>query len=165
MMKLDATVPANLQGFVAGVAADLEFGHQRLKAMLEGLTPEQLEKTPTGLANSIATLVVHIAGTEISFGYRLRGEKVPDELVRTYMLGPHENLNVATGETVESLREKLTQGRTILLETLAQQNNANLDDELPLGGDRTATRRWFLSLLPYHQATHIGQIQMIKKLI
>lgn len=165
-MKMEVVVPAGLDGFMAGIASDLEFGRQQLVRHLTGLTTEQLEAVPPGLTNSIATLVVHICATEVAFAYRLKGEQVPDELKPTYLLGQQQDrLPVAQGESVESLMEKMRQSRAILLETLAALQGADLDEELPVGPDRTATRRWFLALLPYHQAWHLGHLFMMKKLI
>lgn len=163
---MDVAVPAGLNGFVAGVVGALDFGKMQLERHLKGLTPEQLEAVPPGLTNSIATLVVHMCWTEIYFAHSLKGQQVPDELKPIYFVGEQQDrLPVATGQTVESLAEKMVQSRAMLLETLVGLKDADMEEELPFGKDRKATRRWYLSLLPYHQTSHIGQLQMVKKLV
>ncbi len=165
-MKLDTAVPAGLDGFMAGVVSDLAFGTQQLKRHLNGLTPEQLIVVPIGLSNSIATIAVHVAGAEVHFAHGLAGKKVPDELRAAFFMDRAENGDLQTilGESVESLVDKLDRARAMLLETLISIQHTDLDEELPFGKD-TATRRFYLSLLPYHLASHTGQIQMVKKLI
>ena len=82
------------------------------------------------------------------------------------MTGPHgDHLPVPVGETVESPRAKMEESRGMLLATLATMVDADPEEELAWGNDRTATRRWILSLLPGHQSAHVGHLQMVKKLI
>jgi len=165
-MMLDVAIPAGMQGFMAGIAANLDLGRQQLLRHLQGLTPEQLDAVPQGLTNSIATLVVHVCATEVHFAFSLRGLQVPDGLKPMYLIGQHDGrLPVPAGETVESLTETLSASRALLVETLVALGDADLEEALPFGPERTATRRWFLSLLPYHQTSHTGQLQMVKKLV
>lgn len=163
-MLLDVSVPANVDGFVAGVAAALDFGAQRVRANIAGLTPEQLLAKPAGFSNAIATLVVHLCGAEVSFAHRLMGKTVPDELKATYLLDqPYNPLPTPAGETVESLTAKMEQARSILMEALSKVTAADLERKFPFGPEREGTGRWMLALLPNHQAQHLGHIQMIKK--
>lgn len=119
-----------------------------------------------GFANSIATLVLHIYGTEAGIAHRLAGETMSDELKAEFLLNlPQRPLPAATGETAESLLAKLNKGRSILMERLGQITEADLDRELPLGLERTATVRWLLTLLSAHQSIHAGQILLLKKLV
>ena len=165
-MKMDATIPENLHGFVAGIAASLDFGQTTMKRVIADLTPDQLNKVPAGLANNIATIVVHVCASEVSFAHRLKGVPVPDDLARKYLTGPHgDHLPVPVGETAESLKAKMEESRGMLLATLATMVDTDPEEELSWGKDRTATRRWILSLLPGHQSAHVGQMQMVKKLI
>lgn len=166
-MTLDVTVPAGLEGFVAGIAGALDFGSTRVKAVYAGLTPDQLTYVPPGLGNSIATLVVHVAATEVSFAHRLRGETVPDELKVEYLIGQGQNnmLPVASGETPETLTAKLEKARSIVLGALAGVTAADMDKTHEISGGRVITGRWMLSLLPNHQSQHLGQMQLIKRLL
>lgn len=53
--------------------ADLRRGHGRTLESIAGLGPEQLAQVPPGLANSIATLVVHVAAVELRMAHRMAG--------------------------------------------------------------------------------------------
>ncbi|HEY3365590.1 MAG TPA: DinB family protein [Symbiobacteriaceae bacterium] len=166
-MRIDLVIPPDLTGHVAGTVGPLEFGRQRLKATLEGLTPEQLSQVPTGLANSIATIAVHICATEANMAYRLMAQPLPDDLKAEFLLnkGGTGLLPEATGETVESLTAKMDRSREMLIQVLGRISDGELDRELEFTGGRHPTVRWALALLPNHQAQHLGQIQMIKKLL
>lgn len=165
-MKLDVAVPSGLDPYVSGILTPLDFGRKRLQSLIEGLTPEQLAATAPGFANSIATLAVHIAGYEFVCAHRIAGTPVPDELKVAFLLDrPMNPLPVAEGETAESLVKRLEQSHSYLLEHLATVTGADLDRECAMGPERTATVRWVLGLLSYHQNEHLGQIILLKKLV
>lgn len=165
-MKMDVTPPAGLDGFVAGIASSLEFGRDPLKRVLQELTPEQLVAVPSGLTNSIATLVVHICAVELSIAHRLQNESVSDTLKAEYLLNlPQSPLPAVTGETVESLFAKMDQSRAALAAAMSRLTAADLDREFHYSSERSATFRFLLALLPHHQGLHLGHIQYIKKLI
>ena len=152
-----------LHPFVAGVASSLDFGHRWLQGVIKELRPEQLAAQPAGFHNSIATLVVHIAGSEIYYAHRLMKADVPDGLKHEYLLDkPLSPLPVAIGETSESLMAKLTTAREILLAAVAKVSEADLAREVSYGPDQQGIR-WVLSLLPNHQAIHLGQILLVRQ--
>lgn len=163
-MKLDVAVPAGLDPFVAGAVLPLEFGYLRVQKLIEGLTPEQLAATAPGFANSIASLVVHVAGYEITCAHRITGTAVPEAFKPVYLMD-RPAVAVAEGETVESLTTKMAEARAYLLKTLAGVKAADLDREFAMGPERTGTVRWVLGLLSYHQNEHLGQIILLKKLV
>ncbi|MGE5673193.1 MAG: DinB family protein [Mycobacterium leprae] len=164
-MRMDVSVPADLHPFVAGVAASLDFGFTRMKAAIADLTPEQLAKKPEAFHNAIATLVFHVAGSEISFAHRIIGAEVPADLKAEYMLDvPHaQGLPAPASATAESLTAQLTKAHQLLLANLARVTEADLAREIPFGPDRQVTLRWMLALLPNHAAQHMGHIQLIKQ--
>jgi hypothetical protein len=165
-MKMDVTVPTGLDPYIAGIVTPLEFGRASLKRVITGLTPEQLAATAPGFANSIATLVLHVAGYEIVCAHRILGTPVPDELEPEFLLDrPQNPIPVAEGETVESLTAKMDKSRAYLMDALAKVTPADLDREVPLGPDRAATVRWVLGLIPHHQSDHAGQVLLLKKLV
>lgn len=164
-MRLDIDLTPGTEGMAAGIATTLAFGQQRLKATMKDLSPEALATVPSGLSNSIATLIVHVAGVEANMAHRLMGQTTPEELRAEYLLNlPQSPLPVAMGETVESLTEKMDRARSLLGRALAGLKDSDADREIPLSGERVATVRWLLALLPVHQALHLGHIQFIKKL-
>ncbi len=165
-MKLDLTIPTQLHPYIAGVVTPMEFGRAALKRNLQGLTPEQLSATAPGFANSVATLAVHVAGYEIVCAHRILGTPMPDQLKAEFLRDQPQNpIPVATGETVESLTEKLDRSRAYLMNVLAALTPDDLDRTFEMGAERTATVRWLLGLIPYHQDEHLGQILLLKKLV
>jgi hypothetical protein len=165
-MKLDLIIPTDLHPYVAGIVTAMEFGRAALKRTLQGLTPEQLAATAPGFANSIATLVVHLAGYEIVCAHRILGTPMPDELKPEFLRDrPQNPIPVAIGETVETLIDKLDRSRAYLVKILATVTPDDLEREFQMGPERTATVRWLLGLIPYHQDEHLGQMLLLKKLV
>lgn len=161
-MRADVSVPADLSPFVAGVAASLDYGFRRLKKLVGELTPEQLAKEPAGFQNSIATLVVHIGAAEIHYAHHLSGIEVPADLEREYLMHQYSPLPAATGETAESLTAKMVKAREMLLKAIARMTEADLAREADFGPDHEGVR-FVLSLLPNHQAMHLGQILLLRR--
>lgn len=148
----------------------LEFGTRSLTGAIQGLSPEQLAQVPPGLGNSIATLVLHVAAVEVSIAHAITGREVPAELKPDFLLdqphGPGSPLPQApAGETAESLLQKLSRARGILTEAVGQLTEADLRRELPFFGKSMQPISFFLNLLPFHLASHYGQIQLIKRLL
>lgn len=170
MPKLDASLPTGVDPRVAVWCVGLDSGQTRMLALLKELGPDQLAKVPAGLSNSIATLLVHVAATEVRMAYRVMGRQVPADvpadLQAEYLIDQPQNpLPQPRGETAESLTAKAEKARRILKEALAGLGEADLERELHLGPDRSATVRWALSLLPTHQTQHFGHMQMIRKMV
>jgi uncharacterized damage-inducible protein DinB len=152
-------------GYVAGILGAMDFGFDRMKANLEGLSPEQLTKVPTGLKNSIAGLVLHAYGTEVGMAHRLSGQSVPDDVKSAYLLNQPQNpLPQPQGETIESLIGKMEKARGLLKAAVEKLTDADLDKEWEAANGRKMSYRFMLNLLPQHQGQHFGQIQMIKQL-
>lgn len=152
--------------YIAGVFDALEFGVARVKKILEGMTPEQLNTVPPGLKNSIAALVLHTYGVEANFAHRLAGKPTPDDMKIQYLLDQPQNpLPQPQGETAESLTAKIEQARALLQESFSQlaEEDLNADWEAPNG--RKVPYKYLVSLLPQHQGQHYGHIQYIKQLI
>lgn len=152
-------------GFAAGIAAALDFGFARVKGFVKDLTPAQLEAVPAGYSNSIATLIIHTYGLEGRLSYSLRGQQVPEAVAAELLLNlPRtQTLPEVKGETAESLLAKMEKAHGLLLATLAELTEADLDREMPMGPDRKVQARYMLSLLPQHQGQHYGHMQYIKK--
>lgn len=152
------------EGFDPAVApylSMLEFGRGRLLNNIKAMSPEQLAQKPEGFKNSIATLVVHLAATEVSFAHRIMGQPVPEELLAEFP--PHKEalLPEITGETVDGLKAKLDKSWAILLGAVEGLKAADLNREIQMGPERSATVAWLLNLLPVHLMLHTGHIQMI----
>jgi uncharacterized damage-inducible protein DinB len=163
---MDLTVTPGLHPVVAHILAGVDFGRTRLSGTIKDLSPEQLIQAPVGFPNSIATLVVHIASTEVRLAHSLNGEPLPDDLAEEFLRNQPQNpLPQAKGETIESLQAKLTKSRSILLGALSRLSDPDLTREIVFNPDRSVTVRWILVLLTNHQMLHLGHIQMIRKLV
>jgi uncharacterized damage-inducible protein DinB len=165
-MKFSLPVHPTYHPYLASVAASVEFAKVRATRFIQGLSQAQLDATPAPFPNSIATLVLHIAATNVHFAHSLRGAQVPAALQAEFKLDqPQSPLPTATGETVESLTEKLERSTALLVETLGQINDPQLDAEIPFGGENTATNAFLYGVVTLHGHQHIGQIQMLRRLV
>lgn len=163
MPTLDVTRFEGFDPVVAAYLSALDMGRARLTAALQKMTTEQLTAKAAGFKNTVATLVVHIAATEVTFAYRILGQAVPEALLAEFPPHKEELLPEITGETVESLVAKLDKSRGLLLESVKGLTAADLRREIAIGKERTATIEWLLALLPTHQALHHGHIGMIRQ--
>ncbi len=169
MPKMDIQVPAGMGGCVALACAALDSGQARLLGLVQDLSPEQLEKVPAGLSNSLATLVVHVAATEVRMAHRLAGRPandIPGDVRAEYLMDvPQNPLPQPRGETAATLRAKAEKARGMLRDALAGLGDADLEREIVMGPERSGTVRWVLTILPSHQMQHFGQMQMIRKFV
>lgn len=161
-------MPMDMTGFdpvVRATAELLTFGRERLFTTVEGLTEAQLHAVPAGLTNSIATLLLHLGGTEVGFAHLILGQTLSDELKSAYKRNvPQKPLPAAEGETLDSLKAKLAQSLGYMEQAMRSLTAADLDREIALG-TRTLTVRELLKLAGNHQSQHLGQIQIIKQLV
>lgn len=148
----------------------LAFGLRILKGAIRDLTPEQLAFVPPGLANSIATLVLHVAATELVVVEQFTGRPVSEDLRRAVLLDRYTPAPGAPippadpGETAESLTGKLERARAELQALLEQLTPADLERTFPFRpGGRPQPLTFFLHLLPFHLASHYGHIAIIKR--
>ncbi len=169
MPKMDAPPPSGLDTAIAVRCVGLDAGQARLLDLLSELGPERLARVPAGLHNSLAALALHVAATEVRMAYRLTGRQpgdIPAPLRAAYLMdGPQSPLPQPQGETAATLRAKAEQARGLLREALASLREADLEREVVMGPERTATVRWMLTLLPSHQLQHFGQMQIIRQLV
>lgn len=148
---------------IAGFWYAYVFGRSRFTRLLEGLSPEELAFRPEGFHNSLAALVVHVAGAEVHFAHRILEKEIPAELKAEFLLDqPQSPLPQPAGETVESLVAKLQRTEGMIREALLTLKAEDLDREQDPGG-QAFTIRWLLSLVTYHATNHFGQLQMIKQ--
>jgi len=155
---------------VRACSEQLEFGIRSVSRSVRDLTPEQLAFVPPGFGNSIAALLLHIGATEASVASLLAGREVPADVRQAVLLDryqPAVGSPIAAadpGETTESLLAKLQRARAELVTALEELTEADLDRTLPFG-DKPMPVPFFLNLLPFHIASHYGQIQIIKRFL
>lgn len=165
-MTVDLNKYPDLHPAASQVLGELEFGRGLIKNVMNDLKPEQLVAKPAGFTNDIATLLLHIPAIEIRFSHLIQGKELPADLAAAFRLDqPQSPLPQATGETIDSLREKLDLGLSYVRQTLQTLKDEDFDRMVEAGGGRSYSVRWMVGLLPMHQSQHFGQIQMILKLI
>ena len=148
----------------------LAFGLRTIQGAIRDLTPEQLAFVPPGLANSIATLAVHMAAVEVYVGEIMAGRRAPDGLrsavlLHRYTPEPGQPLAAADpGETVDSLSEKLDRARAFLLGVLGGLTPDDLERTVTAAARPTRVS-FFMGMLPFHMASHHGQIMIIKRFL
>jgi len=163
MPTMDLNRHEGLHPVAAFVLSTLELGRGNLLRQIQELTPDQLAAKPEGFKNSIATLLVHIAATEVNFCHRIIGKPVPEELKVEFLLDqPHSPLPAPVGATVENLTARLEKSLNFLRETLQGLTEIDLTRVIPFGPDRGGTVQWMLALLAGHQAQHVGHIQLLR---
>lgn len=161
MLAMNMNVFPDLHPAASASLGALDFGRERLLQAIQDLTPEQLAAKPDKFPNSIATLIVHLGASEVAFSHMIMGSKIPDNLVKEYLIDKRSNvLPEPEGETVASLTAKLEKSRALVQQAFASLSDADFDREVPLGQAK-ATVRWLVGVTPLHQHQHLGHIQML----
>jgi uncharacterized damage-inducible protein DinB len=152
-----------LRGFPSEVGRwlwALEDVRQRLKADVAGLPPHALDWLPQFAANSIGTLLYHIAATEIDWLYEVLPD-VPPAAVTALL--PHQyhtpggQLTPVTGVPLSEHIDRLDRTRAHLLDRFRA---------IPVGDFRRirehtafeVSPEWVLYHLIEHESLHRGQI-------
>lgn len=161
MPLFDVTKTPGIDPVVGAYLSTLDFGRPNLIKAIKNLTPEQLEQKPAKFKNSIATLVVHIAATEVSFAHRIMGQKMSDELKAEFPPHTEELLPEIKGLTADDLVAKLEKSRAILMEVLKGLTAEDLRREIVANPERSMTVEFYVALLPIHFMSHAGHIQML----
>jgi uncharacterized damage-inducible protein DinB len=164
MPLMDVPVVPNMNPAAAQTWSVLDFGRQSLLKLIEGLTEEQLFQVPAGFRNSIATLLCHIAASELSFAHVLTGSQISDEQKAAYFMGRNDGLLIEPkGETQESLLAKLDTARAAMKEALLQIAPEDLEKTFGRPDGMEATMRWYLAVIGFHASWHMGHMQMVKQ--
>lgn len=143
----------------------VEQAQQWLIWLIQGCEREKLEyRGPAGDRNSIATLVLHIAGCNLHWVYRMFQEQpVPSDLQRRFVLhdgeGPMPEISGLTAaEHIERHRESVRHVKQYLLTLSAP----DLDRKVTLGPDLEGTFRWGIWHLAEHSMLHQGHIRWLR---
>ena len=159
-----------LEGYAPEVARAL-WGmvdtRRRTLRTLEGVSDEVLDWSPPyDAANSIGTLLYHLADVEASWLFRetLEVEPWPDEVATLF---PHVDrddagvLTVVAGLPMTAHLDRLADVRSMLLESLREMTAA--DYRRPREPEAyDVTPEWVLHHLMQHEAEHRGQIGEVR---
>ncbi|HYF77146.1 MAG TPA: DinB family protein [Symbiobacteriaceae bacterium] len=162
---MDFQAVPNMNPTVVGIWHVLEFGKLGTANAIKDLTDEQLFAVPAGFRNSIATIIIHVAATEVGLAHTLAGQELPADLRSAYYMGRTDDglLIEPKGETKESLLAKFDQARALLKEALLKLTDADLDRTLTRANGTQVPMRQLLGLYAAHPALHLGHIQYVKQ--
>jgi uncharacterized damage-inducible protein DinB len=147
--------------------AALEESRQRTREKLADLPDAAVDWTPPGWANSIGSLLYHIALIEVDWLYsEILVQDFPEEVLALF---PHDvrtedgNLTVVTGVTLAEHWQRLDQVRSIFLEEMRAINAEDFGRvrELP---PYDVTPTWVIHHLIQHEAEHRGEMGMVRTL-
>lgn len=144
----------------------VEDGFRRLRNLVKGMSAEELEYLGAGgNRNSTATLLLHLALTDLEYLHCIRGEPIPADLAARF--GPYHtgegHLPPVTGRSVEELLAQYAE--VIELGRAYMADLTDADSERPVKVEwwsQPATVRFVLWHMAGHSMFHQGQIQRLR---
>ena len=137
----------------------------RLLRVIEDLTDDVIDYSPDveGI-ETIGTLLLHIAGVEWSYIFEDIGEEEMDyEKWKHAFALREENLPQLTKQSLQFYIDRLTEVRSEVFTRLRNLDDSNLHKLVGVGGAEVSIE-WILFHLLEHEAMHIGQISILKRL-
>ncbi|MFN2198649.1 MAG: DinB family protein [Anaerolineales bacterium] len=146
----------------------LEDCRSRTLANLNGLSQAALDWRPRPGANSIASLLYHIAAIEASYVFEdlLQNQPFPPELDRVLLYDVRTadgSLAQPEGESLESHLNRLAVCRHLLLEAYRSMSLADFRQPRHLPA-YIISAEWILHHLMQHEGEHRGQIESLRDL-
>lgn len=166
-IQLDARSAAFTEPQLALLFGQIENAQRFLGWLTGRCSQAELEyKGPLGDRNSIATLILHLAGTNLNWVYKLmQGRPVPEELRERFIFhegdGPMpEVVGLSADELLSRHRESVEHDQGYLM-TLT---DTDLERTVSLGEDPEieATFRWGLWHIAEHSMLHQGHIRWLR---
>ncbi|MFW9787587.1 MAG: DinB family protein [Candidatus Thorarchaeota archaeon] len=144
--------------------AMLERTRGRLVRRVETLSKETLDFSPDRKSvESIGTLLIHIAAIEYSWILEdIAGKEMEYEKWK-YAFSLRENIDQITGESVEFYLSRLKEVREEVFDFLKTLSDENLDSIIDVDSEKVSIE-WILFHLIEHEAMHIGQISVLRRL-
>ncbi|MEO5685445.1 MAG: DinB family protein [Chitinophagaceae bacterium] len=160
----------DLPGFtpqIGRLVSMLNYVRHTTFSTIEGLTVRELDYLCNPEDNSIGSLLLHIAATELSYqSVTFHNRALSSEEKRAweaaFTLGDKASIEIA-GQDLNYYLSRLTQVRTITLEQLALRDDKWLAQQTAFGNDYQVNNyfKWFHVLS--HELNHRGQIRMLKR--
>lgn len=144
----------------------VEDGFRRLGNLVKGMTAVELEYLGAGgNRNSTATLLNHLALTDLEYLHCIKGEPVPAVLAARF--GPYHdaegNLPPVTGRSVEELLAQYAEVIDLGRSYLATLEDAEAERRVNVAWwSQPATVRFVLWHMAGHSMLHQGQIQRLR---
>lgn len=130
--------------------------HKRLRAVIDGLSAEELDRVPAGGANSIAVLVTHTCGSEGAWLHRATGREIPRERAKEF-----EVRNAAAKDLLAAVDRA-----DLAVSGLVQSAvSAGLDTVRENPGGKPLTAMFCLLHAAAHTAEHVGHAEVARQVI
>lgn len=147
--------------------AALEECRQRTREKFAALPEDLVDWTPTGWANSIGSLLYHIALIEVDWLYcEILVRDFPAEVVALFpydVRDPDGRLTVVTGLGLTEHWQRLDQVRSIFLEEMHAIDAAEFRRVRALP-PYDVTPTWVIHHLIQHESEHRGEMGMVRTL-
>lgn len=147
--------------------AMMEENRKRILKLLQSVTEEMIDYTPsTQEIESIGTLLDHIAAVEWSWIFEDidKLEMDYEEWKYAFALREQSEVNQQVGKGRKFYIEKITKTREQVIQRLEQMNDHDLTQVIDTGENKKFTVEWILFHLINHEALHLGQISLLKRL-
>lgn len=134
--------------------------------LVDGYTPEQLNKVPDGFSNNLIWNVGHIIVAQQSVVYRLSGlpMNVPEALFEQYKPGTRPERTV-TPEEIHELKLLLQSLVERTLEDLGNGKFRQFTERTTATGFHLASLEDALTFNNYHEGLHLGYMMSIRKFV
>jgi uncharacterized damage-inducible protein DinB len=154
----------NLSSRLALLLTMLEKVREKLLKKIEGLTMEELDYTPDETTvESIGTLLLHIAGVEWGWIFGdIDGQEVEYERWKQAFALSLDIPQINRME-LNYYMDILKDTRESIMSRLGKMKDSDLDTIIS-SEDRLVTIEWILFHLIEHEAMHLGQISVLKRL-
>ena len=137
----------------------------RLLRVVEGLTDEEIDYSPDmERIETIGTLLLHIAAVEWSWIFEdIDGKEMDYEKWKHAFALREENLPQLTKQGLQFYIDRLLEVRSEVFVRLRNLDDSNLHILVDVGSAEVSIE-WVLFHILEHEAMHIGQISILKRL-
>lgn len=161
----DLTTP-DLSPALATPFSLIEHAFRRLTNLVKEMSHAELEyRGPDGTINSTATLLAHLAHTDLEYFHQIMGMPIPPELEAEYGPGraPDDTLPVVTGQTATELLARYRDVLDLVRSYLMTQTDSDALRSVTIPWwPEPATVRYVLWHIAGHSMFHQGQITRLR---
>jgi uncharacterized damage-inducible protein DinB len=137
----------------------LEEARRRTLRYVEGISEQVLDHTPPGHRHNVATLLYHLAGSEMDWLYGDMSRSPPKVAQRLPYPRKTEDgsYTLVSGESLEVHLQRLQVTRSVFIHEISSMTLADFRTTRP-SDDGQVTPEWVVQHLAQHEAEHRGQI-------
>lgn len=145
----------------------IENAYTRLTRLVHDMSLEEADYVgPAGNGNSTATLIHHLAVTDLEYLHCIKGEAIPEEFMAAY--GPDRTkdgrLSVVTGQSVDQLLTSYRHVIDMVHDYLQTRTEADATAPVTVPWwPEPASVRYVLWHMAGHSMFHQGQIQRLRE--